>query len=48
MRAETALLERTVLEARTVALQAQIEPHFLFNTYGPHRPGYPSRPAAAI
>jgi LytS/YehU family sensor histidine kinase len=33
-RAETELLERTVLEARMEALQAQIEPHFLFNTLG--------------
>ena len=31
-RAETERLERTVLEARMLALQAQIEPHFLFNT----------------
>ncbi len=31
-RAETEQLERTVLEARMGALQAQIEPHFLFNT----------------
>jgi len=31
-RAETEQLERTVLEARMAALQAQIEPHFLFNT----------------
>ena len=31
-RAETEKLERTVLEARMAALQAQIEPHFLFNT----------------
>ncbi|MFI4903767.1 MAG: sensor histidine kinase [Burkholderiales bacterium] len=31
-RAETQHLERTVLEARMEALQAQIEPHFLFNT----------------
>src|SRR5256885_2497565 len=30
-RAETEQLERTVLEARMEALQAQIEPHFLFN-----------------
>jgi len=32
MRAEKEQLERTVLEARMEALQAQIEPHFLFNT----------------
>ena len=32
LRAETEQLERTVLEARMEALQAQIEPHFLFNT----------------
>ncbi len=32
MRADTEQLERTVLEARMEALQAQIEPHFLFNT----------------
>jgi sensor histidine kinase YesM len=31
-RAETEHLERSVLEARMSALQAQIEPHFLFNT----------------
>ena len=31
-RAQTEQLERTVLEARMEALQAQIEPHFLFNT----------------
>ncbi len=31
-RAQTEQLERTVLEARMQALQAQIEPHFLFNT----------------
>ena len=31
-RAETEQLERTVVEARMEALQAQIEPHFLFNT----------------
>jgi hypothetical protein len=31
-RAETEQLQRTVLEARMEALQAQIEPHFLFNT----------------
>ena len=31
-RAEGEQLERTVLEARMEALQAQIEPHFLFNT----------------
>jgi LytS/YehU family sensor histidine kinase len=31
-RAETEQLGRTVLEARMQALQAQIEPHFLFNT----------------
>jgi sensor histidine kinase YesM len=31
-RAESEQLERTVLEARMEALQAQIEPHFLFNT----------------
>src|SRR5437016_6676822 len=31
-RAATEQLERTVLEARMEALQAQIEPHFLFNT----------------
>src|SRR2546428_3757601 len=31
-RAETEQLERIVLEARMEALQAQIEPHFLFNT----------------
>jgi sensor histidine kinase YesM len=33
-RAESEQLERTVLEARMEALQAQIEPHFLFNTLG--------------
>ena len=33
-RAEAEQLERTVLEARMEALQAQIEPHFLFNTLG--------------
>jgi signal transduction histidine kinase len=33
-RAATEQLERTVLEARMEALQAQIEPHFLFNTLG--------------
>jgi len=33
-RADTEQLERTVLEARMQALQAQIEPHFLFNTLG--------------
>ncbi len=33
-RAETEQLQRTVLEARMAALQAQIEPHFLFNTLG--------------
>ena len=31
-RAETEQLERTVREARMESLQAQIEPHFLFNT----------------
>jgi len=31
-RADTEQLERTALEARMEALQAQIEPHFLFNT----------------
>jgi LytS/YehU family sensor histidine kinase len=31
-RAETEQLERSVLEARMEALQAQIEPHFLFNS----------------
>ena len=31
-RADTEQLQRTVLEARMEALQAQIEPHFLFNT----------------
>ncbi len=31
-RAETEQLERRVVEARMQALQAQIEPHFLFNT----------------
>jgi sensor histidine kinase YesM len=31
-RAQAEQLERTVLEARMQALQAQIEPHFLFNT----------------
>ena len=31
-RAETEQLQRNVLEARMQALQAQIEPHFLFNT----------------
>jgi signal transduction histidine kinase len=31
-RAETEQLRRTVVEARMQALQAQIEPHFLFNT----------------
>ena len=33
-RAEDEQLERRVLEARLQALQAQIEPHFLFNTLG--------------
>jgi sensor histidine kinase YesM len=33
-RADTEQLERTALEARMQALQAQIEPHFLFNTLG--------------
>src|SRR5215468_9406422 len=33
-RAETEQLERTAVEARMQALQAQIEPHFLFNTLG--------------
>jgi LytS/YehU family sensor histidine kinase len=33
-RADAEQLERTVLEARMEALQAQIEPHFLFNTLG--------------
>jgi sensor histidine kinase YesM len=33
-RAEKEQLERTVVEARMEALQAQIEPHFLFNTLG--------------
>src|SRR5207248_1590024 len=31
-RAEEEQLQRTLLEARMEALQAQIEPHFLFNT----------------
>jgi hypothetical protein len=31
-RAQTEQLQRTVIEARMEALQAQIEPHFLFNT----------------
>jgi LytS/YehU family sensor histidine kinase len=31
-RADTEQMERSVLEARMEALQAQIEPHFLFNT----------------
>ena len=31
-RAETEQIQRSVLEARMEALQAQIEPHFLFNT----------------
>ena len=33
-RAQTEQLQRTVAEARMEALQAQIEPHFLFNTLG--------------
>jgi len=33
-RADSEQLERTALEARMQALQAQIEPHFLFNTLG--------------
>jgi len=33
-RADAEQLERAVLEARMEALQAQIEPHFLFNTLG--------------
>ncbi|MCC6194011.1 MAG: histidine kinase [Burkholderiales bacterium] len=33
-RAETEGLERAAAEARMAALQAQIEPHFLFNTLG--------------
>jgi histidine kinase/histidine kinase/DNA gyrase B/HSP90-like ATPase len=33
-RAETEQLERSLIEARMEALQAQIEPHFLFNTLG--------------
>jgi hypothetical protein len=45
--AETEQLERTVLETRLQALQAQIEPHFLFNTFGQHRPDA-NRPAAAF
>ncbi|MBX9868320.1 MAG: histidine kinase [Burkholderiaceae bacterium] len=32
MRADVEALERRLLEAQMVALQAQIEPHFLFNT----------------
>ena len=32
IRADTEQLERSLLEARMEALQAQIEPHFLFNT----------------
>jgi len=32
VRADTEQLQRTVVEARMEALQAQIEPHFLFNT----------------
>ena len=47
-RAETEQLERTVLEARMEALQAQIEPHFLFNTLAQHRPAHPDRPAARL
>jgi sensor histidine kinase YesM len=45
--AEAESLKRQVVEARMAAMQAQVEPHFLFNTLASHRPPDRDRPARA-